>query len=278
VQGRAAGTGGGARWVRGVAIGLLCALFLVPLAYMIAGSLRTPGLPPPDGIELLPSPLSWSNYRTVFDFVPLWSFFRNSLIVVAVAVPITVLIASWAGFSIARARGAHRARLILLSVIALMVPISALWVPRFVMFRWQGLVDTLVPLMAPSIMATTPFYVLVFALVYSRVPKELYEAAVLEGMSPLTVWRTVAWPLGKPAAFAVAVLAFVFHWSNFVDPLLYLSSESSFTVPLGLRALQTLEPTNHPILLAASVIATAPAVIAFLVAQRAFFTKTLGVS
>jgi multiple sugar transport system permease protein len=264
--------------VRGVAIGLLCALFLIPLAYTIAGSLRTPGLPPPDGIELLPSPLSWSNYRTVFDFVPLWSFFRNSLIVVAVAVPITVLIASWAGFSIARARGAHRARLILLSVIALMVPISALWVPRFVMFRWQGLVDTLVPLMAPSIMATTPFYVLVFALVYSRVPKELYEAAVLEGMSPLTVWRTVAWPLGKPAAFAVAVLAFVFHWSNFVDPLLYLSSESSFTVPLGLRALQTLEPTNHPILLAASVIATAPAVIAFLVAQRAFFTKTVGVS
>jgi multiple sugar transport system permease protein len=264
--------------VRGVAIALLSALFLVPLAYMVAGSLRTPGLPPPDGIELLPSPLSWSNYRIVFDFVPLWSFLRNSLIVVAVAVPVTVLVASWAGFSIARARGAQRARLILISVIALMVPISALWVPRFVMFRWLGLVDTLVPLMAPSLMATTPFYVLVFALVYSRVPKELYEAALLEGMSPLTVWRTVAWPLGKPAAFAVAVLAFVFHWSNFVDPLLYLSSESSYTLPLGLRALQTLEPTNHPILLAASVIATAPAVIAFLAAQRAFFTRTLGVS
>jgi multiple sugar transport system permease protein len=277
-QGRAAGRRTGARWGRGVAVSLLCALFLVPLAFMLVGSLRTPGLPPPDGIELLPTPLSWSNYRTVFDFVPLWSFLRNSLIVVVVAVPVTVLVASWAGFSIARAKGAERTRLILISVIALMVPLSALWVPRFVMFRWLGLVDTFIPLMAPAAMATTPFYVLVFALVYSRVPKELYEAAVLEGMSPLIVWRTVAWPLGKPAAFAVAVLAFVFHWSNFVDPLLYLSSESSYTLPLGLRALQTLEPTNHPILLAASVIATAPAVIAFLAAQRAFFTRTLGLS
>jgi ABC-type glycerol-3-phosphate transport system permease component len=191
---------------------------------------------------------------------------------------VTVLVASWAGFAIARAKGATRARLILFSVIAVMVPISALWVPRFVMFRWLGLVDTLVPLMAPAVMATTPFFVLVFAVVYARIPKELYEAAVLEGMSPLAIWRSVAWPLGRPAAFAIAVLAFVFHWSNFVDPLLYLSTESSFTVPLGLRALQTLEPTNHPILMAASVIAAAPAVIAFLAAQRAFFTKTLGMT
>ncbi|HEX2239878.1 MAG TPA: carbohydrate ABC transporter permease, partial [Actinomycetota bacterium] len=87
----------------------------------------------------------------------------------------------------------------------------------------------------------------------------------------------VAFPLAKPAAFAVGVLAFAFHWSNFVDALLYVGRGEWFTLPLGLRALQTLEPTNHPILLAAAVIATVPVAIAFFIAQRSFFVKTLGV-
>lgn len=256
---------------------LLCAAFLLPLAFMVTGSLRTPGLPPPDGFEWVPSPLRLSNFQTVFLFVPLWTFMRNSLIVVAIAVPVTVLIASLAGFVIATASPRARRNLIVLSLIALMIPATALWVPRFALFRWTGLIDTLVPLMMPALMATTPFYVLLFALAYARLPRPLFEAARLEGLSPGQIWWKVAWPLGKPVAFAVAVLAFAFHWANFIDPLLYLSSEQSYTVSLGLRSLAALEPTNHPILLAASVIAAAPPVIAFLVAQRTFFRDALEV-
>lgn len=252
-------------------------LFLGPLLFMVLGSLRAPGLPPPDGFELLPRDVTWSNFKTVFAFVPLGRHLLNSLIVVAVAVPVTVLVASWAGFAIATATPRARRVLIGLSVVALMVPLSALWVPRFVMFRWAGLIDTLWPLMLPALMATTPFYVLLFALSYARVPQGLFEAARLENLSPFGVWRRVAWPLAKPTAFAVGVLAFTWHWANFVDPLLYLSSGDRFTVPLGLRALQTLEPTNHPILLAGAVLVSLPPVIAFLAAQRSFFTKTLEV-
>ena len=269
--------GGGWGSRRAIVTVALCALFLLPLLFMVLGSLRTPGLPPPDGFEWLPSPLKVSNYNAIFLFLPLWTFLRNSLVVVLVAVPVTVLIASWAGFAIVTAKPAVRKRLILVSVLTLMIPITALWIPRFVMFRWMGLIDTLVPMMLPALMATTPFYVLLFALGYSRIPKPLFEAARLEGMPPLAVWRRVAWPLGKPVAFAVAVLAFAFHWSNFIDPVLYLSSQENYTIPLGLRALQALEPTNHPILLAASVVATAPPLIAFLLAQRAFFSRTLEV-
>ena len=256
---------------------VLCVLFLMPLAFMVLGSLRTPGLPPPDGFEWLPSPLRFSNYQTVFLLVPLWTFLRNSLIVVAVAVPLTVLIASLAGFVMATAELRTRKWLIGLSLVALMIPLTALWVPRFVLFKWLGLVDTLIPLMMPALMATTPFYVLLFALAYTRVPRSLFEAARLEGLSPFQVWRKVAWPLGKPVAFAVAVLAFAFHWSNYIDPLLYLSTEKTHTISLGLRSLATLEPTMHPLLLAASVMAAAPPVIAFLLAQRAFFRQTLEV-
>ena len=260
---------------RAIAIVALCGLFLLPLAFMIAGALRQAGLPPPQGFEWLPEEPTWSNFRFVFDFIPLWELLRNSLVVVAVAVPLTVVIASWAGFSIATASPAVRRRLVVLSVVALMVPTTALWVPRFAGFRWLGLIDTPWPLIAPALMATTPFYVLLFAYAYARVPRNLFEAAQLEGMSPLRVWRHVAWPLGRAATFAVAVLAFVWHWSNFVDPLLYLNSPERFTLPLGLRALQTLEPANHPILLAGAVVATLPPLAAFLLAQRAFLVRTV---
>ncbi|MDP9067285.1 MAG: carbohydrate ABC transporter permease [Actinomycetota bacterium] len=263
--------------LRRLGVVILCAVFLTPLIFMILGSLRSPGLPPPDGFELVPEGSTWSNYETVFAFVPLGRYLINSLIVVAVAVPVTVLVASWAGFAIATASRATRRRLVIACLVTLMIPLSALWVPRFVMFRWLGLLDTLWPVIAPALMATTPFYVLLFALAYSRIPATLFEAARLEGLSPFAIWRKVAWPLAVPAAFAVAVLAFAWHWANFIDPLLYVSSPEKLTVSVGLRALQTLEPTNHPILLAASVMVTAPPVVAFLAAQRSFFTRTLGV-
>ena len=252
-------------------------VFLTPLVFMVLGSMRAPGLPPPDGFELVPQGASWSNYRSVFAFVPLARYLLNSLLIVAIAVPVTVLIASWAGFAIAASAPRVRRWLIVASVLALMVPTSALWVPRFAGFRWLGVIDTYWPLVAPALMATTPFYVLLFALAYARLPRTLFEAARLENMSPFQIWRRVAWPLALPAAFAVAILAFTWHWANFIDPLLYLSTNELFTVPLGLRALQTLEPTNHPILLAGSVIAALPPVIAFLIAQRSFFDKTLEV-
>ena len=266
----------GDRW-RIVATVVLCTLFLLPLAMMVLGSLRDPTVVEGRGFEMIPESLHFSNYRNVFRFAPLWTFMANSLVVVALAVPITVLVASWAGFAIARARPVTQRRLVALSLLALMVPATLLWVPRFVMFKWLGLLDSVWPLVAPALMATTPFYVLLFALVYARIPRSLYEAAEVEGLTPFGVWRRVAFPLGRPAAFAVAVLAFVWHWSNFFDPLLYLSSEQNFTLPLGLRGLGALEPRLYPILLAGSIIAAAPAVLAFLAAQRAFFRRTLEV-
>jgi multiple sugar transport system permease protein len=263
-------------WVRPLYFIPIAALFVLPLAFMAVGSLRTPGLPPPSGFEWLPDPLRFENYRSIFAFAPLWRYMLNSSIVAIVAVPLTVLVASWAGYAIVASRSLGR-RLVIVSLIALVIPQTALWVPRFVLYENAGLTDNLLVLMLPALMATSPFYVLLFALAYSRIDPRLFEAARLEGLSPFGEWRRVAWPLGRAAVFAVAVLAFIFHWSNFIDPLLYLTEVDLYTLPLGLRALQTLDATNFPILLAASVFVTLPALIAFLAVQRAFFARTLEV-
>lgn len=242
----------------------------MPLVLMLTGSLRQAGLPPPRGPELLPSPIAVDNYRRALDLVDLLHYARNSAIVAAIAVPIGVLVASWAGFAMSRLSRRAAGLFVALSLVSLMVPLTALLVPRFAMFRVLGLTDTFVPLVAPALIGMSPFYVLVYYWNFRRVPAELFEAARLEGASPFHSWRRVGMPLVRPATVAVAVLAFLFSWSNFLDPLIYLYDERLFTLPLGLRSLAQLDREDLPLLLAGAVMATAPVVVTFLIAQRYF--------
>jgi multiple sugar transport system permease protein len=255
---------------------LIAVVFLLPLYFMFSGSLRQAGLPPPRTPELLPSPLAWGNYERAFDLVDIPRYTLNSLLVVAFAVPLTLLTASWAGFAMARLSRRPAGALVALSLIALMIPLTALLVPRFAIFKELGLINTYVPLIAPAIMGTSPFYVLLFYWSFKRIPPELFEAARLEGLSPLATWRRVAMPLVRPVTVAVAVLCFVFTWGNFLDPLIYLFDQEKYTVPLGLRALSTLDRTNFPLLLAGSVAATVPVVLAFIFVQRYFLQEFRG--
>jgi multiple sugar transport system permease protein len=250
--------------------------FLLPLVFMVTGSLRKAGLPPPRGFELLPWPPALDNYGRAFELVDIPRYTLNSLIVVAFAVPLTVLFASWAGFAMAQLPRRAGGVLAGVALVALMVPVTALMVPRFAIFRTLQLTDTYVPLIAPSLMGTSPFYVLLFFWSFRRLPTELFEASRLEGVGPLRAWWTVAMPLVRPVAVAVAVLSFVFTWSNFLDPLIYLFDERKFTLPLGLRSLSTLDPQNFPLLLAGAVTATAPVVGAFLYVQRFFLKEYRG--
>jgi multiple sugar transport system permease protein len=156
------------------------------------------------------------------------------------------------------------------SLVALMVPATVLLVPRFALFRWLGLTNTLVPLVAPTLLATSPLYVLVYYLAFRALPADLYDACRIEDLSPMQTWWRVALPLVRPVTAAVAALAFVLTWSNFLDPLVYVYDRDLFTVPLALRSLATLDPTDFPVFLAGAVLATIPTLVVFGLAQRRF--------
>lgn len=243
-------------------------LFLLPLAFMVAGSLRRPGLAPPRSPELVPDPLGLGSYERAFELVDLGRHTLNSLIVAAFVVPLTVLVASLAGFAIARLPRRTATWLAAASVVALMVPTTALLVPRFTLYRWLGLTDTFVPLVAPALIGTSPLYVLLYTVAFRRLPRDLYDACALEALGPFATWRRVAMPLVAPVNAAVAVLAFVVSWGSALEPLVYLFDPSLSTLPLGLRSLATLDRTDYPVFLAGCVVATAPVLAAFLVAQR----------
>jgi len=252
---------------------LVTALFLAPVVLLVSGSLRQPGLPPPPRPELVPDPVSPGNYERAIEFGGLVRATVNSVVVVAVAVPLSVLVAALAGFALTQVRARTRRWLVTASLVAVMVPVTALWVTRFAIFRTLGLTDTLVPLIAPALLGTSPFYVLVFALAFAQLPPELVEAAKAEGASPWQAWRRVAMPLVRPVTAAVAALSFIVTWSNFLDPLVYVSSRDLFTLPLALRSLSLLDISDHPLFLAGAVLATVPVLAVLSIAQRGFLQR-----
>ena len=254
----------------------VAALFVLPLVFMLSGSLRKPGLPPPRTPELVPDPLVLGNYARAFELDDLGRATLNSLLVATIAAVLSVLVGSWAGFALARLPRRSADALVAASLAALMVPLTALLVPRFALFRTLGLTDTYVPLIAPALLATSPLYVLVFWWSFRRLPPELYDACRLEGMSPFAIWRRMAMPLVKPVAVGTGVLAFLVAWGNFLDPLIYIFDRDLFTLPLALKSLAQLDRTNYPLLLAGAVAATAPVIAVFLVAQRWFLHEHRG--
>jgi multiple sugar transport system permease protein len=252
---------------------LLAALvFALPLWFMVTGSLRPTGLPPPTTVELFPPRPTLASYERLPQLLPIFTQLRNSALVAAMAVPLTVLVASWAGFGIRLLPPRQRRRVIIGSLVVLLIPVTAVWATRFEIFRLVGAVDTFVPLVAPALLATSPFYALIYAWSFSGIPDSQLHAARLEGAGALRIWWRLAMPQSRPATLAVGVLAFTFHWSNFIDPLLYLNRQELFTLPLGLQFLRLLNPTDWPLLMAGCVVVTVPAVAVFLLAQRVLFS------
>lgn len=249
---------------------LVAGLFLLPLVWMVSASLRQTGLPPPRTVEWIPDPVSPGNYGALFDLLPFGRYLLNSLVVVAVAVPLTIVTASMAGFAMAQLERRSRAMLVVLSIALLMVPVTALWLTRFLLFRSVGLVDSLAALIAPALMGTSPLFVLLFYWTFRRVPPELFELARMDGAGPMGIWRRVALPLAVPTSVAVAILAFLVYWGDFISPLLYLRSQDLYTLPLGLRQLQELDRSDWSLLMAGAVVLVAPAVAVFVIVQRAF--------
>ncbi len=256
---------------------LLAAVFVFPLLLMVIAPLRQPGLPPPRGLgEVFPLSPSLQSFRDAFSLVPLGRSILNSIFVTGIAVPITILTASWAGLALTLIRGRLRVVIIAALVLLATVPLTAVWIPRFVLFDKLGLIGTYVPLIAPALMGGSPLFVLFYAVAFHRIPREVFEAAIMEGCGALRLWWRVALPLVKPTTAAIVLLSAVAFWSSFIDPLLYLKAEKDLTAPLMIHSLDLLGPTNWPVFLGASLVITLPIVVAFFAAQRLFQGKERG--
>jgi multiple sugar transport system permease protein len=248
-------------------------VFLAPVVLVFLGSLRPPGAAPPTSVDVWPAGAGWSSYREVLGRPDLQRQLLTSLFVAAIAVPVGTVIASWAGFAIARLP--RRAALIVLgiTVIAIALPTSSVFVGRLVLFRLAGVTDSPLPLIAPALFGVTPISVLLFAWSYHTIPREIYDLSREAGLGPCGTWWRVAMPLRNGVVAVGAALAFVVTWGNLVDPLLYVYDERWFTLPLGLMSLAELPPTDQGLMLAAAMIAIVPALVTAAVVQRHLFER-----
>jgi multiple sugar transport system permease protein len=246
-------------------------LFLAPVAFMALGSLRGLDLPPLTGLDLVPDEPGTAAFRRLPEVLPLGRLVLNSLVVVGLAVPITVVVSTWAGFGMAVLGERSRRILVGVTVGLLVLPLPTLWVARFVLYRWFGVLDSLVPLVAPAFAATSPFTVLLAYRAFRRVPQDLWAAARLEGASSLRTWWSVGLPLVRPTTAAIAALAFTVHWGNYLDALLYLRSPEHQTLAVGIAELKDLDPSDAPLALAGALLLTAVPLLLLAVVQRRLF-------
>jgi multiple sugar transport system permease protein len=253
---------------------LLTVFFFGPFLWTILSSLKSPQeivtFPP----TFFPEEYRWGNYVRAWNMVPFATFYWNSIVVCVLAVIGQTISATLVAYGFARFRFPGRGLLFTLVLATLIVPWEVTIVPSFLLWKELGQLDTLVPLWLPAWFGGGAFYIFLLRQFFLTLPRELDEAAKIDGANSFQTLAMVLLPLIRPALTTVAILSFLQHWQEFIQPLIYLNTPTNFTVSLGLRYFQTAptdgsEPKEH-LLMAGTIIAAIPCIILFFAAQRYF--------
>lgn len=252
---------------------LLCAalVFLIPVWMMLAGSFK-----PDDRVLLeagslrgyLPADMSLQNYHDVFDRAPFSRYLFNSIWITSIIVIAGLLVNSLAGYALARLRWPGR-DWILLGVIALMiVPLEAIAVPLFYEVTLLGWRDTYLVQIVPFI--ANAFSIYLFYAFFLGLPRELEEAARIDGAGPWRIYFGIIVPNARPVFATVAILTFLMQWGSFLWPLMVTHSEDVRPLPLGIAAFFTLPPLQWGDIFAFGVMMVSPVLVIFVMFQRWF--------
>jgi multiple sugar transport system permease protein len=245
----------------------LTLVFLIPLYWMFATSLKTPAqtfaLPP----EWIPNPVATENYTQVFEEVPFARFVLNSFFLVTMNVIGQLISVTLVAYGFARLRFPGRSFFFLLMLATLMIPDQVTLVPRFIFFAKIGWVNTYLPLIVPAFTGS-PFLIFLVRQYMMSIPFDLDEAAYIDGANQFDVFWRIILPIARPALVLVVVFTFIAVWNDFLQPLIYLNDPNLFTVSLGLSFFQGQRETAWNLLMAASLMAMTPPLLLFFFAQR----------
>lgn len=250
-------------------------IMLLPFIWMLSTSLKTQAavfVYPP---EWIPNPVQWRNYSDVVRVMP---FLRYVLNTAAVATSITLLhlaVSSLAAYAFARLKFPGSNRLFFAYLATLMVPGQVTLIPNFLIVKYLGWIDTYQALIIPQ--AFTAFGTFLLRQYFLTIPKELEDAARIDGASALDIYWRIMLPLSGPALATLGVFTFTAQWNNFLWPLIVINDEQMRTLTVGLRALVGQFTVQYPLLMAGSVISLLPMVIVFLLAQR-FFVRGIALT
>jgi multiple sugar transport system permease protein len=249
----------------------LSLIFVAPIAFMLVASLK------PDELVLsqagtiqgfIPTPASLQNYRDVFDRVNFGQFFINSLFITSMVVLVGLVVNSLAGYAFARLRWKGRATLLLVVLALMIIPFEAIAVPLFFQITLLGWRNTYLAQILPFI--ANAFSIYLFYTFFIGLPKELEEAARIDGASIIRTFWEIIVPISKPVFATVAILTFLTQWGSFLWPLMVTIDEQVRPLPVAISSFQTLPPIQWADIMSFGVMMVAPILVVFLLFQKWF--------
>ncbi len=262
------------RWRRWLGNGLtylvmtaLAAVFMVPLLWMISTALKSRwevfAWPP----QWIPMPAHWENFSLVFERVPLWRYTGNTVLLVVGNIIGQVLAVPLVAYAFARLRFPARNTLFFLMIATMMIPCQVTMIPLFTIFQRLRLTDTYVPLILPAF-SGGPFFIFLMHQYIRTLPRDLDDAARMDGAGTWAILYRIILPLCKPPMTIVLVYTFWHTWNDFLHPLIYLNDVNKFTIQLGLAMFRGRFDVEWNLLMAATLLAVLPLLVVYFFAQR----------
>lgn len=251
---------------------LLCIFsvaFFLPFYWLLSTSLKTESqvfrIPP----VWFPHPLKWSNYTDGLTFVPFFTYLRNTLVICVGNVVGALLSCSLVAYGLAIIPWKGRDFVFFLILSTMMLPYQVVMVPLFTVFTKLGWIDTFLPLIVPAFFGNA-FLIFLLRQFFMSIPKDLTEAARIDGCAEIQIYRRVILPLSKPAMATVALFSFMGAWNDYLGPLIYLFDQGKYTLSLGLAMFSSQYGSYWGMLMAVSTVVTLPIIILFFFTQRTF--------
>jgi multiple sugar transport system permease protein len=250
--------------------------FAFPMFWTLSSSLQTWQELRSFTPHLLPQVPQWQNYAQLFTVVPYARWMLNSFIIVAITVPGTLITATLVAYGFARFNFWGKQVWFVIMLGTLMIPRVVLFIPQYLVFFKLGWIDTYLPLTVGAWLGGGAFIIFLLRQFIMTIPRDLDEAAIIDGAGPLRILWSILVPQMTPALITAAILTFLAEWNDFFGPFIYLNNPDLYTAAVGLRyfqflPLETTEPRDH-LLMAAAAVMTVPVVLLFLAAQRYFIS------
>lgn len=243
-------------------------IMTVPLIWMVTSSLKQSSqvfaLPP----QWIPDPVMWDNYVNVWQTVPLGQYYWNSLVVCSITTAGQIITSILAAYVFARLTFPGKDIIFLAILGSMMIPDQVKMIPSFIILKELGWIDTFTGLIVPALVH--PFGIFMLRQFFLSIPRELEDAARIDGSSRLGILWHIVLPNSKAPISALAVFVFMFQWNSFLWPLIVLNTKDNYTLQIGLAMLRGDFGTDAALQLAATTVATLPLVLLFLIAQKQF--------
>lgn len=257
-----------------VLLSLGAVTMVAPFLWMVTTALKAPGTMTAFSYdsswwkEWIPTAFEWNNFAKVWKVVPFAQFYLNSILVAVGTTLGQVATSAMAAYAFARLRFPGRDNLFFSYLATMMVPGAVTMIPVFILLRYLGWIDTYKAVILPA--AFTAYGTFMLRQFFLTLPKELEDAAKIDGCSYLGIFWRIILPLSKPALATLTTFTFMGNWMSFMWPLIVLNSESKFTLPIGLAYFKSVYGTDYSLLMAASLMMILPILLVFIFNQRFF--------